>query len=316
MLRQVLKNVYYAGASAIGLDSRVLRKLKADGKVAILNLHRISRDANAYWPPLRPEIFEELLKFLRSNFEVCAISDLGDAKSAKPLAVLSFDDGYYDFIEFALPLLRKYKMPANMNVIPQCAASGMPIWNVRLYDFLQGASVKQIHGLVIPGFVGKPLADNPDAKLDFGLRLSRYLKQRPRSEREEIWGAIEPYLSESASRTRMMTTAEIREVREVIELGAHSYSHESMAYEDDTFFQQDFAKCKEFFDSEINVPLSIYAFPNGSYRPEQVEFLSRSSVKHVLLVGEEFADPRSGVLHRLTMYGETAAEVKMRSLGL
>ncbi|HEX2640590.1 MAG TPA: hypothetical protein VHL50_08470, partial [Pyrinomonadaceae bacterium] len=77
MLRQVLKNVYYAGASAIGLDSRGLRKLKADGKVAILNLHRISRDANAYWPPLRPEIFEELLKFLQSNFEVCAISDLG-----------------------------------------------------------------------------------------------------------------------------------------------------------------------------------------------------------------------------------------------
>lgn len=316
MLKQVLKKIYYAGASTIGLDSRALGKLKANRKAAVLNLHRVSRDANAYWPPMRPEIFEELLKFLRSNFEVCAISDLSDAKSSKPLAVLSFDDGYYDFVEFALPLLRKYKMPANMNVIPQCAVDGVPIWNVRLYDFLQGASVKQIHSLEVPGFAIKLRADNTDAKLKFGLQLSRYMKQRPRSEREEIWGAIEPYLSESVSRTRMMTAAEIREVGDIIELGAHSYSHESMAYEDDKFFQEDFAKCKEFFDSEIRTPLSIYAFPNGSYRPEQVEFLSRSSVDHILLVGEEFADPRSRVLPRLTMYGETAAEVKMRSLRL
>lgn len=313
MFRNGLKNIYFSVVSATAAGSR-LKQLRDRGLAAVLNLHRVSRDMSEYWPPLAPEVFEDLLIYLRREFHVCDIRELGQVESAKPVAVLSFDDGYYDFIEYALPLLERYQVPANMNVIPECAITGRPIWNVRLYDFLQRASVEEINGLNLPGFTGRLEADDRRSKVRFGVLLSRHLKNRPKNERIEILRSIEPKIS-SVETTRMMTTEDIRGIAGRVSIGAHSFSHESMAYEDDSFFEEDFEKCRAYFEDELRTPLSIYAFPNGSYRTEQIEFLRRNAVEKILLVDEKFADRRSDVLTRMTIYGENGAEVRMKALG-
>jgi hypothetical protein len=89
-----------------------------------------------------------------------------------------------------------------------------------------------------------------------------------------------------------------------------------MEFEDESFFEDDFQQCRRYFENELSQPLSIYAFPNGSYRPEQIEYLRRNEVKQVLLVDEKFADAGSDVLTRLTIYGDSSAEVRMKALGL
>jgi peptidoglycan/xylan/chitin deacetylase (PgdA/CDA1 family) len=317
MFRSLAKKAYYAGASAVRLDCRRLRELSESKLVAILNLHRVSPESNHFWPPMQPHVFAQLLAFVSKNFSVCSIGELANADSDKPLAVLSFDDGYYDFVEFALPLLRKYGLPSNMNVIPQCAISGRPIWNVQLYDFLNRAPLKQIQEIRIPGFSGELRRDSPDAKVRFGVKLSAFLKKRPRSERVQMWESIEPLVSDTKGpQTRLMTTNEIRQIRSEVEVGVHSFSHESMGFEDMDFFLDDLQKCREYFDRELGLPMSIYAFPNGSFRDELLDPLRANDVKHILLVGERFADPKSDVLNRVTMHGETGSEVRMRSLGL
>lgn len=313
MIRRQLKQIYYTVTFATSGRSR-LKRLQTENGAAILNLHRVSHQPNNYWPPLSPEVFEDLLGYLSSEFHVCDIRELNSTESKKPLAVLSFDDGYYDFVEYALPLIERYSLPVNMNVIPQCATTGRPIWNVRLYDFLQAASMDEINALDIPGFTERLERDDPQAKVRFGIAVSRFLKNRPRVERDEILKSIEPKIEGSAT-TRMMTTEEIRQIADRVSLGAHSYSHESMAFEDDSFFEEDFQKCRSYFEAELNTPLTIYAFPNGSYRPEQIYYLRRQSVKQILLVDEKFADARSDVLTRLTIYGDSGAEVRMKALG-
>lgn len=302
---------------ALQADKFQRRKIKRDNKIAVLNLHRVSPVENPFWSPLKPKIFEELLRFLQANFEVCLFNQLENFKhSSKPLAALSFDDGYYDFVEYALPLLEKYKMRANMNVIPQCVESGNPIWNVRLYDFLNSAPRSLINEIRLPGLDINLINDSPEAKLRFGLRLSGYLKKRPRSERKEIWQMIEPLMSKADFKpTRMMTANEIREISNETEIGAHSFSHESMGFEDFQFFKQDFINCRNYFTEKLNVSLNIYAFPNGSYRTEQIDFLRQNDIKHILLVDEKFADFESDVFTRLTVYGDTKAEIKLKSLG-
>ncbi|MGI8468707.1 MAG: polysaccharide deacetylase family protein [Pyrinomonadaceae bacterium] len=317
MNKEFLKKIYYSGLSALQADKYKLQSLKRQNKIAVLNLHRVSAIENPFWSPLKPEIFEELLRFLQKNFEVCLFNQLQSAENqTKPLAVLSFDDGYYNFIEYALPLLEKYKMRANMNIIPQCAESGKPIWNVRLYDFLNSAPRGVINEIRLPDFDGNLTDDSRQAKLNYGLRISSYLKKRPRREREEIWQLIEPFLAKADfEQTRMMTTNEIREIAGETEIGVHSFSHESMGFEENDFFIRDFAGCRNYFAEKLNLPLTIYAFPNGSYRAEQVDFLRRNDIKHILLVDEKFADSQTDVLPRLTVYGNTQAEIKMKSLG-
>lgn len=315
MYRKLAKKFYYSSLSAFRADKIQIRRLERQNKLVVLNLHRVSPTENAFWPPLHPYVFEELLIFLKKNFAVCRF-DNANLVQERPSAIISFDDGYYDFIEYALPLLDKYKMPVNMNIIPRCATSGIPIWNVRLYDFLQQAPQSLINEIRFPGFDLK-LNDHSESRLRFGLGLSRFLKQRPRLEREELWHAIEQVFEKiSFELTRMMTTNEIKQIAARTEIGVHSFSHESMGFENNGFFEEDFGKCRSYFSDELELPLTIYAFPNGSYRPEQIDFLRRNGIEHILLVDEKFADGQSDVFPRLTMYGDSANEVRMRSVGL
>ena len=312
MLKHRLKSAYYSVASFAGTGTK-LKHLRQNKLVTILNLHRVSREASEYWPPLAPEVFDDLLRFLKAEFHVCDIRELATCETDRPVAVLSFDDGYRDFIEYALPLIERHEMPVNMNIVPECAITGRPIWNVRLYDYLQSASIGEINSLDIPGFSVRLGGEDPQAKMKFGVALSSYLKNRPRLERQEILSSIDSSLGNGT--TRMMTTDEIRSISSRVSIGAHSYSHESMAYEDSAFFEEDFLKCKAYFESELGMPLSTYAFPNGSYRSEQIEYLRRNGIRQILLVDEKFADMSSDVLTRLTIYGETAAEARMKALG-
>ncbi|MDI1242937.1 MAG: polysaccharide deacetylase family protein [bacterium] len=264
---------------------------------------------------MRPDVFEDLLIFLKEHFWVRPIGDLGPKDSDRPTAVLSFDDGYYDFLEFALPLLRKYGFRANMNIVPECVITGRPIWNVRLYDFLAAASRKQIDYLHIPGLSITLKGESPSAKLRYGLQISRFLKSRARRERQAIWKSIESVVEEfDGPSTRMMNANEVRQIAEFTDIGAHSYSHESMGYEETGFLENDLEQCQKFFSEELSIKLDTYAFPNGSYRQEQVEYLLNNGVELVLLVDEKFAKPGSQVLPRITLYGGSRIEVISKAL--
>lgn len=299
-----------------GIDRMRRRKLLDRRSAAILNLHRVSPESSPYWPPLDPGIFEALLQYLDKYFEVRSLAQLNEPQGKRPIAVLSFDDGYYDFIEYALPLIEKYRIPSNMNVIPQCAETGRPIWNVRLYDFLAAAPCDVVNAVRPDGLDQKLEGNDLASKLQFGMAISRFLKQRPRNEREKLFEPLETMMQnvESANATRMMNNGELQQIAGTVELGAHSYSHESMAFESQDFFEGDFAKCSSYFDQVLRAKLSIYAFPNGSYRDEQIDFLKSQGVEKVLLVNEEFASLGSDVVTRITMYGDSPSEVIMRSL--
>jgi hypothetical protein len=88
-----------------------------------------------------------------------------------------------------------------------------------------------------------------------------------------------------------------------------------MAHESREFFENDVAECSRYFTNQLGLPLQIYAFPNGSYRPEQIDFLRRNNVEKVLLVDEKPAELGSDVIPRVTMYGDSPAEVRMRASG-
>ena len=316
MIRNTLKRLYLSGLSLLQADRRTLRALAGSGMVSILNLHRVSPEPDPYWPPLHPELFLELVQWLASNFHVTTLEQLKTVKTDRPVAVLSFDDGYSDFIEYAVPILNKFGLSANMNIIPECAESGRPMWNVRLYDFLKSAPFDEIRRIDIPGFSKQLESDSLNAKLQFGLAVRKFLKNRSMKERKIVWRPVEEAIERhDFASTRMMTTDEIRQLADSFEIGAHSYSHESMGFETDEFFLDDLSRCEAYFSGKLGISLSIYAFPNGSYRTSQIELLRSHGIKHILLVDEQDGSRNSDVLTRRTMYGDSAAEVKFRALG-
>lgn len=304
--------------SLTGAESRSLGRITANRYLTILNFHQVSEVRNPYWAPLNPKLFDGLLGFLKANFEVVTFRDLDDCNenATRPRLIVSFDDGYYNFVEFAMPIMERHNVRANLNVIPSCVLSGRPMWNIRLYDFLNSAPVKLINEIRLPGFDGV-LSDNSEmAKVRYGLQISRFLKMRPRAQRDELMESLNAQINRAEFvSTRMMTLSELREAGQTHELGVHSFSHESMEFEDMEFFETDFLKCRDFFAESLAKPLSIYAFPNGSHRPEQIDYLLDKGIEHVLLVDEDFSNASSQVHRRFTIYGDSPAELRLQSLG-
>ena len=316
--RSTLKRFYFGLMRLLRQDDRLLRGLGRRHATAVLNLHEISPEDKPFWAPLHPTEFDELLSFLTKHFRVTTFHDAATpTDDLRPSVILSFDDGYQSFVEYAMPLLHKHHLSANQNVIGDSVVSGRPPWNTRLNDFLNAAPRSVINELRLPGFGLRLSGDSPDEKAQFGVALSRFLKLRPCASREPLWGRVEEVMDRGGflTTTRMMNLDEVREAAKSHEIGAHSYSHESMAFESDEYFLSDFAKCEVLFRDQLKMPLDTYAFPNGIYRHEQVEMLQARGVRYVLLVEEKLATGLDGVFSRLTLSAQSGLEARFQAVG-
>jgi peptidoglycan/xylan/chitin deacetylase (PgdA/CDA1 family) len=300
-----------AVVSALGSPVRIngrLRKLAQTDLVTILNLHQVHPEPGPGRTALRVELFEELLKFVNKHFDLRTFSNLS-MPSNRPRMVISFDDGYRDFIDYAVPLLRKYAIPANQNIIPANAESGLPPLNVLTRQFVAQAPAHLIDRIKVPGLERK-LSEVPLQA------LSNFLKNRSQVEQLEIADALIPQFFEwnQFKPIEMMTPSQIREVCCDYEIGGHSYSHASMAFETDAFLRDDVAKCQKYFEVKLGQPMKVYAFPNGSCRPEQIETLLAVGVDHVLLAGRAF-DRGAAVHSRFNFDARSRNEVRYEAVG-
>lgn len=93
---------------------------KARGRsIVVLTYHRIARpglESNPYYDPVvsaTPEGFRDQMLMLRRHFRVVRATDaLELSNDGKPVAIVTFDDGYRDNHDAALPILEELGIPA------------------------------------------------------------------------------------------------------------------------------------------------------------------------------------------------------------
>ena len=306
--REISKKAAFAvlgSAPALALRLAAIRRA---APLLILNLHRVSEDDGSAYRPLQPRLFENLLVYLKRHFELVTFEE-SECRSTKPRLILSFDDGYRDFIDITMPLLAKHKVRVNHNVIPGCIESGLPPLNVLAQDFVGKAPAELIDRLEIPGF-------RMERGPGLGLRLSLFITNRPHAEQQQLAASLIPQFRawDGFRPTPMMSLDDVRQANTEHELGAHSFAHASMEYESDSFLREDVRKCRDYFATRLDRRMTIYAFPNGSHRDGQIDIVLDEGVDHVLLVDEAFsAGPP--VHRRFTFDASGRSEARYKALG-
>ena len=296
---------------------RALDRSRARNRLTILNFHRVSSDDGSAYRPLDPGLFEECVRFCVRNFAVRTFAELDDhpPSDARPPVVISFDDGYKDFTDVVVPILKRHQVRANLNVIPACVKSGLPPLNVLMQDFIGKAPPSLLAELDLPGL--GPV--DPSASRErTGMRVSHFIKNKPISEqsqiREKLAGLFHRF--DHFAPTPMMTLGDVRAVASEHELGAHSLEHANLPEETEDYVRSDAAGCAEFFDKEIGRPTSIYALPNGAGGEREIRILNEAGFRHVLFTGEGFSKPQASCHPRFSMAGSSKAEIRTRSTGL
>lgn len=302
--------------TATGSDRHRLRRLgRADG-VLVLNLHSVAPGRGRFTRPIPPEVFDTFVGWLKAHCDLTTFAGLTAKPGAnrRPKAILSFDDGYADFLEYAVPILERHNVCANQNIVPSCVETGRPPWNVDLLDAIEHVPIDRLGALSLSSWEMPPAPASEGEMMRWGVAVSRGLKMRPRTEREALLAEFRAQLGGDLEHEPipMMSAAEVAEVARLHEVGVHSYAHDSMEFESDDFFADDVRRCQDWYREKLASEPRVYAFPNGSYRESQIGIARQAGMDHVLLVDETTSSARSGVHPRITADGVSLRELRMR----
>ena len=121
-------------------------------RLRILMYHSISNDSTNRLT-IRPEMFAEQMQYLaRQGFEVISLRKACDLLKAKTSlrrkVVLTFDDGYQDFLKTAAPVLKQYGFTAMLFVVPAwCGKTGQWRSNRKNERLLSTDELREVKGM-------------------------------------------------------------------------------------------------------------------------------------------------------------------------
>ena len=148
------------GAGFLALSLSQLHRLtpaRFRGRGVILTLHRVRpwRPATPGYAPnalleVTPEFLAAALARVKKlGFELVALEDvparLADEKAPR-FAALTFDDGYADFVDHALPVLEKFDAPATLFLCPGMIEPGARLWWLELEEAIRRLDAVEIFG--------------------------------------------------------------------------------------------------------------------------------------------------------------------------
>jgi peptidoglycan/xylan/chitin deacetylase (PgdA/CDA1 family) len=253
---------------------RRMRRANAKG-VTILMYHKVLPRHLATRYPWRnlvvdAEVFDAQMRWLAGHFEVLPIRDavmLTDGglqrtgRTGRPLACVTFDDGYLDNYDHAAPILEALGLRATFFVATDFVC-GTAFWFDRaaLSWLADSRSALREATRAAPEqadkFVG---VSNLDAWIGI-------LKRMPTRARDAVLAAIDAPSNASVDIYGAMTPMQVRELAERgHEVGAHSVTHRMLTQLDDATLRVELEQPRTTLTEWTGVPIESVCYPNGDH---------------------------------------------------
>jgi peptidoglycan/xylan/chitin deacetylase (PgdA/CDA1 family) len=234
--------------------------------LSILIFHRVLERADALQPG-EPDAarFDAILGWLRRSFNVMPLEDaidaLADGRLPGNAAAITFDDGYADNAEVALPVLVRHGLHATF-FIASGYLDGGRMFNDTVVEGIRRHEAPSLD--LRPLGLGLVDTSSPDARRASIDALLRDLKYRPPMERAQVAEAIGRTTGTALPADLMMTTAQLRKLRASgMAIGAHTRHHPILAMLDDADARSEIEQGKRDLERLLGEPVTLFAYPNG-----------------------------------------------------
>jgi peptidoglycan/xylan/chitin deacetylase (PgdA/CDA1 family) len=232
MLKDLVRRVLYA-SGALPLYHRV-RNARS---LTVVMFHRTLSADDPRWDTcdpdytLRRDVFARSLEFFRRHYNVVTLQQVLDARrDGTPLPpramLLTFDDGWADNVDHALPELQRAGLPALMFVVADAVGRSQPFWQERLIAAWRRGAVR------VEEIAARLPADSdvaPPAGADMAaLRgLIARLEARSAIERDAVLSPFQAAMDDGLQ--HMVDARQLIALREGgVALGLHGKSHVRM----------------------------------------------------------------------------------------
>ena len=254
----------------------------------ILYYHSVNRqDCPFVYPDniVSVENFKKQMAYLSDKKRIVDLSELSkyieDGVDFPPdLAIITFDDGYYDFYSKAYPILQKYNAPCTLFPITGLLEGGVK-WEDVLTNVINSTS-KARFSIRIRGDVKRYDLTSPHSKLDCIRELNSVLVKMDEEERNEAITEIEGVLQQpyETSKPVMLSWKEVLELDrdERVTFGSHTNSHYNLASISTQKAWLDISKSKEKIERVLDKRCTFFSYPFGkrdSFNEDIKEMLRR-----------------------------------------
>jgi peptidoglycan/xylan/chitin deacetylase (PgdA/CDA1 family) len=292
-------------------------------RLSILIYHRVlSRpDGLNNWDPTADE-FDGQIRALSRFFTTLPLGEAVERlrKGALPAhaACVSFDDGYRDNVDVALPILRRHGVPATF-FIATGYLNGGRMWNDTVIESIRRCEPEDID-LSSLGLGAVPLSSAELRRKAIGRILSA-LKHLPGGEREAKVAEIEAIAAATLPRDLMMRDQDVRALRAAgMEIGAHTETHPILTRLATADARREIDQSRERLAAILGEPVSLFAYPNGKpgqdYAAEHVRMVREAGFSAAVSTAWGVASTGSDVfqLPRFTPWDRGPARFALRLL--
>ncbi|WP_405198350.1 polysaccharide deacetylase family protein [Christiangramia sp. LLG6405-1] len=251
----------------------------------------------AYHDIIDPLNFENQIRWLKANYNLIDIEELKDYLSnrkslpSKSL-LITLDDGDRSVFQYALPIFRKYQVPACLFVISDLIDTRKDFW----WDTIKKNEVKN------------------------GLSNSEIMKIINTNKRSSNRDRVEFLKKYSLTQHHQLTTAEIEELIESrVHIGNHSHTHPMFDKLEQNELHDELTNVRTFFDLNKIGDYSVFAYPNGNYTEITEKLLIENNIEIAFLFDHKINNRRINPLRisRIAVDSDNSmAEFKSKVSGL
>lgn len=237
-------------------------------RLSVLTFHRVHARPDPLFPG-EPDAdrFDQLMRLVSRSFRVLSLAQAADhlAQASLPARslVLTFDDGYADNVEVALPILQRHGLTASFFVSTGFLDGGR-MWNDSVIECLRASTRSSLDLAEFGVAAAVPLQTLAQRQQAVQLLLPK-IKYLNLGQRELALTKLQSLCGvANLPRNLMMSTAQLRSLQSAgMEIGGHTVSHPILTTLSGEQAEEEIALGRERLQQLIDQPVQVFAYPNG-----------------------------------------------------
>jgi peptidoglycan/xylan/chitin deacetylase (PgdA/CDA1 family) len=216
------------------------------------------------------QAFSWQMATVNSHFNVLplqeAIRRLQEGSLPARAACITFDDGYADNVEIALPILQRWGLHATFFIATGFLDGGC-MWNDSVIEALRRAPGPVLN-LSRLGLGNYEIRTTEERRRAASALISAF-KYLPLEERERHAQALVDISSVPLPEGLMMRSDQVQALhRAGMGIGSHTVNHAILTCLDEVTARAEIAESKEHLEGIIGERVSLFAYPNGKPRAD------------------------------------------------